>query len=144
MTATAQRRLAVVACCTVTGEPDGTHLAVEEWSPRWQEWLTGMALCGQSADQGALPTGTAVTCASCEGHRDHYERALAGRLAADSERAAGIVRAVSIGRRAPAGRLIYLANRLEAALEDGTLLPSVLAAIAVLRDTASELEGRQL
>lgn len=59
------------------------------------------------------------------------------------ERAAGIVRAVSIGRRAPAGRLIYLANRLEAALDDETLVPSVLATITVLRDTASELEGRQ-
>ncbi|WP_035796418.1 hypothetical protein [Kitasatospora mediocidica] len=59
------------------------------------------------------------------------------------ERAAGIVRAVHLGRRAPAGRLIYLANRLEAALEDGTLLPSVLATITVLRDTASELEGKR-
>lgn len=61
----------------------------------------------------------------------------------NEERAAGIVRAATIGRRTPVGRLLYLANRLEAALEDGTLLPSVLAAITVLRDTATELEGDQ-
>lgn len=61
----------------------------------------------------------------------------------DTERAAGIVRAVHLGRRAPAGRLIYLANRLEAALEDGTLIPSVLATISVLRTTATELEQEQ-
>lgn len=90
MTTTAQRRLAVVACCTVTGEPDGTHLTVEEWSPRWKEWLTGIALCGQSADQGALPAGTAVTCANCEGYRDHYERALASRPTAEQEALAAI------------------------------------------------------
>lgn len=91
MTPTAQRRLAVVACCTVTGEPDGTHLSVEEWSPRWQEWLTSMALCGQSAEQGALPTDTVVTCTGCEGRRDHYERALTGRPTAEQEQIASLL-----------------------------------------------------
>lgn len=79
------RRLAVVRCCTVTGEPDGTHLSVEEWSPRWGEWLTSMALCGQSAEQGALPGGTAISCTACEDFRDSYERALAGRPTAEQE-----------------------------------------------------------
>lgn len=63
-------------------------------------------------------------------------------MTSSEERAAGIVRAASIGRRTPVGKLLYLANRLEAALEDGTLLPSVLAAITLLRDTAAELEER--
>jgi hypothetical protein len=78
----------VVACSTVTGEPDGIHLSVEEWNARWGEWLTSMALCGRSAEQGALPEGTAVTCAGCEDRRDHYERILAGRPVAEQERLA--------------------------------------------------------
>lgn len=85
MTSSKFRRLAVVTCCTVTGEPDGIHLSVEEWSPQWGEWLTGMALCGQSADQGALDPATPVTCQDCEGHRDCYERALSGQPTADQE-----------------------------------------------------------
>jgi hypothetical protein len=82
----------VVACCTVTGEPDGTHLSVEEWFPRWDEWLTGIALCGQSAEQGTLPPDTPVTCQDCEGYRDTYERALAGRPTAEQEELAALRR----------------------------------------------------
>lgn len=84
-----RRRLVPVRCSTVRGEPDGVHLSVYEWEPRYQEWITGPALCGQSADQGALPDGTPVTCTgfagSCEGYRDSYERALAGRPTAEQE-----------------------------------------------------------
>lgn len=82
------RRLAVVECRTITGDPDGTHLSVEGWNARLGEWLTSLALCGRSAEQGALPAGTAVTCADCEGYRDTYERALAGQPTAEEERVA--------------------------------------------------------
>lgn len=85
MADTDKRRLAVVECRTVTGDPDGTHLSVEGWHARLGEWLTSLALCGRSAEQGALPTGTAVTCADCESRRDSYERALAGRPTAEEE-----------------------------------------------------------
>lgn len=83
-------RLAVVACCTVTGEPDGIHLSVEEWEPRWGEWLTGLALCGQSAEQGALDPNTLVTCLNCQGYRDGYERALTGRPSVEQEELASL------------------------------------------------------
>lgn len=82
---TGPRRLAAVRCLTIEGKPDGTHLSIEEWSPRWDEWLTGMALCGQSAEQGALPAGTTITCQPCENHRDNYDRALDGRPTAEQE-----------------------------------------------------------
>lgn len=84
------RRLAPVACCTVAGEPDGIHLSVEEWAPQFGEWITGMALCGQSAEQGALPPDTPVTCAGCEGLRDRCERALAGRPTVELEQLARV------------------------------------------------------
>lgn len=85
MTEMKPRRLAVVECRTVRGEPDSIHLSVEEWSPRFGEWFTGMALCGQSADQGALDPATSITCQGCESHRDGYERALSGRPTAEQE-----------------------------------------------------------
>jgi hypothetical protein len=88
-TAARQRRIVPVACRTIEGEPDGIHLAVEQWVPRIEEWVTGWALCGQSAEQGALPADTVVTCAghegSCESYRDSYERAIDGRPTAQRE-----------------------------------------------------------
>ncbi|MEW2301941.1 hypothetical protein AB0958_18540 [Streptomyces sp. NPDC006655] len=90
MTAPArQRRLVPVACRTRHGDPDGVHLAVEEWIPRAEQWVTGPALCGQTAEQGALPADTVVTCTdgdgSCESYRDSYQRALDGRPTAQQE-----------------------------------------------------------
>ncbi|MFD0032566.1 hypothetical protein ACFVJK_30715 [Streptomyces sp. NPDC127172] len=84
-----RRRIVPVACQTVRGEPDGIHLAVEEWLPRYEGWVTGPALCGQSAKQGALSADTAITCTgadgSCESYRDSYQRALDGRPTAQQE-----------------------------------------------------------
>lgn len=102
MTATERRRRIVrVACRTMEGKPDGVHLAVEEWIPRVEAWVTGPALCGQSAEQGALLGAPAVTCTgadgSCESYRDSYERALAGRPTAEQELIASL--------RAEVGRL---------------------------------------
>lgn len=83
------KRLVPVRCSTVQGEPDGIHLSVLEWEPKFQEWVTGPAICGQSADQGALRGDTPITCAgfkgSCEDYRGAYERALAGRPTAEQE-----------------------------------------------------------
>lgn len=79
-------RLAAVACSTAAGDPDGVHLSVARWEERLEGWTTGAALCGQVADQGALPGGSEVTCSGCEGSRDTYERALTGRPTAEQER----------------------------------------------------------
>lgn len=89
MTETPRPRLVAVTCTTRNGDPDGTHLSLEKWLPQWGEWATGPALCGQSADQGALPEGTPVTCTgfdgSCESYRDTYQRAIDGRPTAEQE-----------------------------------------------------------
>ncbi|MEU2426866.1 hypothetical protein ABZ619_38640 [Streptomyces sp. NPDC007851] len=83
------RRIVPVACRTRQGDPDGVHLAVEEWIPRVEMWVTSPALCGQSAEQGALPADTMVTCTdgdgSCESYHDSYQRALDGRPTAQQE-----------------------------------------------------------
>jgi hypothetical protein len=73
----ARRYLRPVSATTIAGEPDGVHLSVYEWLPRFEAWATGLALCGASADQGALPEDTIVTCSSCEAYRPKYERYLA-------------------------------------------------------------------
>jgi hypothetical protein len=90
----ALRLLAIVECRTVQGAPDGTHLSVAAWNSRVGEWLTEQALCGQSAEQGILPASTPVTCEACEGRRNHYERALAGRSTAEQEELAVLRRQV--------------------------------------------------
>lgn len=57
-------------------DSDEVHLSVYEWLPRFEEWATGMSLCGGSMMQGALPGGTVVTCPSCEDYRPKYQRYL--------------------------------------------------------------------
>ncbi|MGR3875705.1 hypothetical protein ACUXZZ_45050 (plasmid) [Streptomyces graminifolii] len=51
--------------------------------------MTGWALCGQSAEQGALPADTTITCTdhegSCESYRDRYQRILDARPTAERE-----------------------------------------------------------
>lgn len=71
-----RRYLRPVAVTLISGAPDGVHLSLYEWLPQWEEWATGLALCGASAEQGALPEGTPVTCADCERYRPKYERML--------------------------------------------------------------------
>lgn len=85
MTEPRHRRLAPVACVTVWDVPDGVHLSVEEWVPKLGEWVTGLALCGQSAEQGALPPDSVITCRDCKDYRAPYERALHGRPVAEQE-----------------------------------------------------------
>ena len=84
-----QRRIVPVACVTREGAPDGVHLSLLSWLPQWEAWATGPALCGRSAEQGALPEGTPVTCTgfdgSCESYRDSYQRAIDGRPTAHEE-----------------------------------------------------------
>jgi DNA-binding XRE family transcriptional regulator len=72
-----RRYLRAVARLHLPGEPDLVHLSLYEWSDRSGLWLTGMALCGRSAEQGPLPEGTEVTCPNCEVYRPTYEAALA-------------------------------------------------------------------
>ena len=85
---THRRHLVPVACFTIEGQPDGIHLSVNEWVPTFEEWATGLALCGKSAEQGALPAGTVVTCQDCEGYRESYEQVLAGQPTAEQEQPA--------------------------------------------------------
>lgn len=130
-----------------------THLNAFQRSGRMHPFTCGQRDQHPNSEGVLVATEAGWHCPAmgCDYQQDWAHTFMAAPLApnpiydaldkAREERAAGIVRAVHLGRRAPAGRLIYLANRLEAALKDGTLLPSVLATIAVLRDTASELEG---
>ncbi|MEU1371989.1 hypothetical protein ABZ454_38770 [Streptomyces sp. NPDC005803] len=82
-------RLVPVSCETPQGEPDGVHLSLMRWLPQIGEWVTGPALCGQSATQGALTDDTPVTCTghagSCEAYRDAYQRSIDGRPTAQQE-----------------------------------------------------------
>ncbi|MEU9014301.1 hypothetical protein AB0D12_31930 [Streptomyces sp. NPDC048479] len=71
-----RRYLRPVARLQLPDQPDLVHLSVYEWLPQWEEWATGLALCGYSTEQGALPDGTAVTCPECEAYRPRYERYL--------------------------------------------------------------------
>ncbi|MEW2266932.1 hypothetical protein [Streptomyces sp. NPDC047868] len=72
-----RRYLRPVAATMISDDPDGVHLAVSSWLPMFDAWATGPGLCGQSMQQGALPEGTAVTCAECQAWRPKYERMLA-------------------------------------------------------------------
>jgi uncharacterized small protein (DUF1192 family) len=72
-----RRYLRPVSVTIVSGDPDGVHLSAYVWLPQFEAWATGLALCGASADQGALPAGTVVTCEGCEAYRPKYERYLA-------------------------------------------------------------------
>lgn len=73
----ARRYLVPVARLQLPDQPALVHLSVYEWLPQWDHWATGLALCGYSTEQGALPEGTAVTCPECEAYRPQYERYLA-------------------------------------------------------------------
>ncbi|MGW9238138.1 hypothetical protein ACWGRL_05280 [[Kitasatospora] papulosa] len=70
-----RRYLVPVARLNLAGEPDVIHLSVYQWLPAFQAWATGMAICGYSAQQGALPKAT-VTCPECLQYRPRYERML--------------------------------------------------------------------
>jgi hypothetical protein len=70
------RYLVPVGRLLLPDEPDLVHLSLYEWLPRWEEWATGLALCGRSTEQGALPEGTEVTCSYCEAYRPQYQAVL--------------------------------------------------------------------
>jgi hypothetical protein len=72
-----RRYLRPVAAMPISDDPDGVHLAVYEWMPRVEAWVTGPGLCGESMKQGPLPEGTTVTCPRCLEWRPQYERMLA-------------------------------------------------------------------
>ena len=71
-----RRYLRPVRVTTLSGDPDGVHLSLYEWLPKFDAWATGLALCGASAEQGALPEDTEVTCPSCLGYQPKYQMAL--------------------------------------------------------------------
>lgn len=72
----ARRYLRPVAATPISEDPGGVHLAVYEWTPRVEAWVTGPGLCGESMRQGPLPEGTVVTCARCLDWQRKYERYL--------------------------------------------------------------------
>lgn len=71
-----RRYLVPVARLNLAGQPDLIHLSVYQWLPAFQAWATGMAICGYSTQQGALPDAT-VTCSDCLAYQPRYERMLA-------------------------------------------------------------------
>lgn len=71
------RYLRPVARLELPDQPNEVHLAIISWNTILEDWVHGLALCGYSTTQGALPEGTAVTCKGCLGYRDWYERTLA-------------------------------------------------------------------
>ena len=71
-----RRYLVPVARLNLPDQPDLIHWSVYQWMPAFQAWATGMAICGLSTQQGALPKAT-VTCPECEAYRPRYERMLA-------------------------------------------------------------------
>ncbi|MEU5660128.1 hypothetical protein ABZ802_31595 [Streptomyces sp. NPDC047737] len=83
-----RRYLVPVARLDLPGQPDDVHLSLYEWLPRFEEWATGMALCGYSTTQGALPEGTEATCRSCEAYRPQYQAVLDAEVRAAAERVA--------------------------------------------------------
>ncbi|TXS50129.1 hypothetical protein [Streptomyces sp. t39] len=70
------RYLVPVGRLLLPDEPDLVHLSIYAWEPRGGDWVTGLALCGRSTEQGALPDGTAVTCQGCGEYRPTYQAAL--------------------------------------------------------------------
>ena len=75
---TSRSCLVPVARLELPGEPDLVHLSLCRWLPQYGEWVTGLALCGRSTEQGALPEGTVVTCPQCEVYRPKYQAVLEG------------------------------------------------------------------
>lgn len=71
-----RRYLRPVAATPISDDPDGVHLAVYEWMPRVEAWVTGPGLCGESMRQGPLPDGAVVSCARCLEWQSRYERYL--------------------------------------------------------------------
>ncbi|GAA0501032.1 helix-turn-helix transcriptional regulator [Streptomyces olivaceiscleroticus] len=71
-----RRYLVPVEHLRLPDEPDLVHLSVYQWESRWGEFVTDLALCGRSAEQGALPDGTAVTCPECLHYQPKYQTAL--------------------------------------------------------------------
>lgn len=72
-----RRYLRPVQATCISEDPDGVHLAVYSWLEMFDAWATGPGLCGESMQQGPLPEGTEVTCASCLEWQPKYERWLA-------------------------------------------------------------------
>lgn len=72
-----RRYLCPVARLPLPEHPDVVHLAVYEWLPAFEAWVTGPGLCGSSTEQGPLPEGAAVTCVKCREWQPKYERMLA-------------------------------------------------------------------
>lgn len=72
-----RRYLRPVQATIISDDPDGVHLAVYSWLEMFEAWVTGPGICGESMQQGALPEGAVVTCASCLAYQPKYERYLA-------------------------------------------------------------------
>jgi hypothetical protein len=80
-----RRYLMPVARLELPDEPDLVHLALYEWLPQFEAWVTGLGVCGRSTRQGALPPGTEVTCSSCLRWQPVYEQILAQQALAAEE-----------------------------------------------------------
>ena len=71
-----RRYLVPVDRIRLPDEPDLVHLALYEWQSRGEFWVTGLALCGRSTEQGPLAAGTEATCPDCQAFRPKYQAIL--------------------------------------------------------------------
>jgi hypothetical protein len=70
--------LVPVASLALPDVPEAVHLAQYTWQERIEAWVTGLAICGWSTEQGPLAEGTEVTCDGCLKWQPVYEQVLAG------------------------------------------------------------------
>lgn len=63
----------------VADEHGGIHLALYAYAPRVRTWVTSAGVCGTTAQQGALPTDTPLTCRDCQALEEGYREMLEGR-----------------------------------------------------------------
>nr|WSZ21188.1 hypothetical protein OH837_48955 [Streptomyces canus] len=145
----ARRYLRPVRATLISDDAAGVHLAVYSWLELFEAWVTGPGLCGESMQQGPLPEGTVVTCASCLGYQAKYERMLApGYDPADDDPDVLRHRAEAAERQVKqAQALVAEWRRVAAEREDAVVLVGVAAdvlhaTLSGLNDLLAEAEGR--
>lgn len=77
-----RRYLVPVERLRLPDEPDLVHFSLYQWDACLEAWMTGLALCGRSTEQGALPEGTEVTCPNCPLYLPTYQAVLDAEAAA--------------------------------------------------------------
>jgi hypothetical protein len=139
-----RRYLRPVAAMPISDDLNGVHLAVYEWMPRVEAWVTGPGLCGESMRQGPLPEGTTVTCPRCLEWRPQYERMLAPGYNPEDDDPEALRRRAETAeqqRDAAADALAAEWHRRNQRLEELTSSKGPEAQVAVVEHVRGELVG---